>query len=111
MLWDTMGTVFRTPVYHARDHPRTHMVAMFPAFSCAALRRSNFVFGVTFDAEAAWLLWWSGDTASGLSVDVHRAPVKYFGVAAVRRSDYTPACCVRRCQSGKAFSTLPRATH
>lgn len=41
------------PMYHARDHPRTRMVPTFPAFSCAALRRSDFVFGVSISAEAA----------------------------------------------------------
>jgi len=49
----TYGYSFPHPMYHARDHPRTRMVPTFPAFSCAALRRSNFVFGVTIRAEAA----------------------------------------------------------
>lgn len=65
MLCIPMGTVFRTPVYHARDHPRTRMVATFPAISCAALHRSNFDFGVTIGVQSAWLLGLFGVTSSG----------------------------------------------
>lgn len=65
LLMDSMityGYRIPHPLYHARDYPRTRMVTMFPAFSCAALRRSNFVFGVTIRATSAWLLGLCRDT-------------------------------------------------
>lgn len=68
LLMDSMityGYRIPHPLYHARDYPRTRMVTMFPAFSCAALRRSNFVFGVTIRATSAWLLGLCGVTDDG----------------------------------------------